>query len=92
MNSVCCTLLARGTCVLSCCYVYIGPERLSEDADSSCDLQPSKPQVVSLWIVDVPTQPSSLHHFPCFSHILCFGCAQSSIKHMYVHLRFLLYC
>ena len=76
------------TCVLSCCYVYIGPERSSEDADSSGDQQPTKPQVVSLWVVDVPTQPSCLHHFPRVSHILCFGCAHSSIKHMYVHCVF----
>ena len=77
--------------VISCFYVNIGPERSSGDADSSCDQQPTTPQVVSLWVVVVPTQPSCLHHFPRVSHILCFDCAQSSIKHMYVHSYFLLY-
>ena len=71
-------------CTNHSCFIHVGPAWSTGDADPSSDQQPTTTQVVSLWIVDLSAQNAYLHHFPRVSHSLCFGCASSSIKHMYV--------
>jgi len=74
------------------CFVFIlstiftmnaGPVQTSRSAEPSCDQKPCAPQMVYIWVVGLSSQLAYLRHLCCDSHIICPGCAQSSISYMY---------